>query len=147
MNPTHGSSSPHAMLHLLLHCCNVDGECNDTELQTVFSIMSRLYGVDEQWMAQNSAIHHRYFTRMKHHPSCLHYLIRQINPSDPEALLWYCAQVTVADGVVSFAEELLFERLAAILQIPTEKVRAVHKMAWQFRTGRLSQEIASNGGE
>lgn len=132
-NPSQISTSPQAMLHLLLHCCSVDGECNETEVQTVYSIMSHLYGVDIEWLNANAIIYQRYLTRTRHNPSYLHYLLRQINPSDPEALLWYCAQVTVADGMVSFAEELLFERLATILHVSSDTVKAVHRSAWQAR--------------
>jgi uncharacterized tellurite resistance protein B-like protein len=121
------------MLHLLLHCCCVDGEWNDDEVHAVRSVMFGLYNVDEQWLQENMAVYHRYATRDKHNPSYLQFLVRQINPSDPQRLLWHCAQVTVADDVVSFAEELFFERLAPLLHLSLETVKAVHRRAWQAR--------------
>lgn len=125
------SSSKEALMHLLLSCCNADGECSDAELQTVFSLMYSLYDVDETWLKENADLFQLFTTRTMHYPSYLQYLLRKIDTSDPETLLRYCAQVIVADGELSFPEELLIERIGRLLHIDTQQILSIHRHAWQ----------------
>lgn len=127
------STPSQAMLHLLLHCCNVDGECSENEMKTIYAIMADLYKVNDEWLAENAAVYYRFRNRITHNASHLQFLVQQINPANPEHLLWHCAQVTVVDGEVSFTEELMLGRLAALLHIRPEICKAVHRLAWQLR--------------
>lgn len=120
-----------ALVHLFFHCCMKDGKFTETEVDNVagklvaFNLQQRLNFKDEMLKYKS------YAGKIANDEEYLQYLIKLIKPVSELALFSYCAELSLADGDLSPAEDSLLGKLAAVLAISESDKATVQKLVVQ----------------
>lgn len=122
------ASPDQALVHLAFHCCLKDGTLQDEELDTIANTFASK-GLNKSLSLKDEMLHYQsYFKEPINESGYLDFLIETIAPKNKLALFAFCAEIIYRDGRVAISEEVLLNRLAALLYINENESTAVQNL-------------------
>ncbi|MBA2500534.1 MAG: TerB family tellurite resistance protein [Chitinophagaceae bacterium] len=129
-----------ALCHLLFHCCMKDGNFQEAELNQISEKMV-LLGLDKDLDFKKEVIKYQQYRPMVNdEKEYLRHIIELISPVNDLALLSYCTELMVSDGLLEMTEETLVENIANALHIDETSRKTITKLAMQrkvIETGKI----------
>lgn len=129
-----------ALCHLLFHCCMKDGNFQESELNQISEKML-LLGLDKDLDFKKEVIQYQQYRPMVNdEKEYLRHIIELISPVNDLALLSYCIELMVSDGLLELTEETLVENIANALNIDETSRKTIIKVAMQrkvIETGKI----------
>ena len=131
MYKSYVTTQEEALCHLFFHCCLKDEVFKEPELDQISAKIVGL-GLRSELNVKEEVIHYTtYKPEIEDENEYLQHLINLISPVNDLALYSYCLELMLSDSSFDLAEEVLTDKIAAILKIEETDQEVIKKLMAQ----------------
>lgn len=133
MYKSYVTTQEEAICHLFFHCCLKDNVFKEPELdQVAWKIIG--FGLRSELNVKEEMVHYNtYKPSIADETVYLEYLIGLIQPVNELALYSYCLELMLSDSSFELSEEVLTDKIAALLKISDSDRDVIKKLITQRR--------------
>ena len=128
MYKSYVTTQEEAICHLFFHCCLKDNVFKEPELdQVAWKIIG--FGLRSELNVKEEMVHYNtYKPSIADETVYLEYLIGLIQPVNELALYSYCLELMLSDSSFELSEEVLTDKIAALLKISDSDRDVIKKL-------------------
>ncbi len=139
MYKSYVTTQEEAICHLFFHCCLKDDVFKEPELdQVAWKIIG--FGLRSELNVKEEMMHYStYKPSITDEDSYLEYLVGLIQPVNELALYSYCLELMLSDSSFALSEEVLTDKIAALLKIEDNERDIIKKLITQRRVVEIDK--------